>query len=244
MRQAYLEAASQITRRGISMSDQSQSCTICGGTSFVPGPLGRMAAKGKLAPRCESCNSLERHRILRQVYDAIPSDVLSKSRALQFANDPSAPRDRFASFEVSQYEVENSLDMAAIDRADNSYDWVIANHVLEHVEDDHKAITELRRIVTDEGVIQLTVPAPSAELETWDLPGPLPTSFGHWRGYGSDFALHFKAELEGCYGLQVIGHDTATPRWDVAYLFTNSRDTMLTIGSALIDAGLPTLRCV
>lgn len=219
------------------------ACCICGGTTFVPGPLGRMAAK-TLPPRCEGCGSLERHRIVRQVYDAIPADILGASSALQFADDPAAPRERFKSFEISIFGHENSLDMASIDRPNESYDWVIANHVLEHVQDDFAAMRELRRIVTSDGVIQLTVPSPSSALDTWDLSEPVPTSFGHWRGYGSDLPLHFRAELKGCFGLQVVCRDGPTPRWDVVYLFMKSHDIMQTIGKALLDFDLPTLRCV
>ena len=220
------------------------ACCICGGTTFVPGPLGRMAAKKTLPPRCDTCGSLERHRIVRQVYDAVPASILGNARALQFADDPAAPRERFKSFELSIYGQKNSLDMASIDRPNDSYDWVIANHVLEHVQDDSAAVRELRRIVTNEGVIQLTVPSPSSALETWDLPEPVPTEFGHWRGYGSDLPLHFGAELNGCFGLQVVCRDEPTHRWDVVYLFTESHDTMQTIGKALLESDLPTLRCV
>ena len=219
------------------------ACCICGGTTFVPGPLGRMAARKTLPPRCESCGSLERHRILHQVYDAIPAGILQDARALQFAGDPGAPRKRFKSFEISNYGHENSLDMANIDRPDESYDWVIANHVLEHVEDDFAAIRELRRIVTASGVIQLTVPSPHSALDTWDLPEPVPTGFGHWRGYGSDLPLHFSNELKGSFGLQVVCRDGPTHRWDVVYLFIESHEIMQTIGEALLNSDLPTLRC-
>ncbi len=219
------------------------ACNICGGTAFVPGPLGRMAAGKTLPPRCAVCGSLERHRIVRRVYDAIPSGILESARALQFADDPSAPRARFKSFELSIFGHENSLDMASINRPDESYDWVIANHVLEHVEDDFAAIRELLRIVTDDGAIQLTVPSPSSALDTWDLPEPVPTGFGHWRGYGSDLPLYLRSELEGCFGLQVVCRDSSTPRWDVVYVFMKSHDTMQTIGKALLDADLPALRC-
>lgn len=230
------------------MNEQDQpimaACNICGSDTFVPGPKGRMAAKKTLPPRCGNCGSLERHRIVRQVYDAIPSDIFSDARALQFADDPAAPRERFKSFEISNYGLENSLDMASIDRRDGSYDWLIANHVLEHVEDDFAAMRELRRIITGDGVIQLTVPSPSSALETWDLPEAVPTGFGHWRGYGSDLPMHFSTELKGGFGLQVVCRDEPTHRWDVVYLFMNSHDIMRTIGQALLNSDLPTLRCV
>ncbi|MGI9394899.1 MAG: class I SAM-dependent methyltransferase, partial [Boseongicola sp.] len=194
-------------------------------------------------PRCESCGSLERHRIVRQVYDAIPAGILENARALQFADDPAAPRERFKSFEISNYGLENSLDMADIDRPDESYDWVIANHVLEHVEDDFAALRELLRIITAGGVIQITVPSPSSELDTWDLPDAVPTGFGHWRGYGSNLPLHFGAELKDRFGLQAVCRDEPTNRWDIVYLFMKSHDLMTTIGKALLDSDLPTLRC-
>ncbi|MGI9388512.1 MAG: class I SAM-dependent methyltransferase [Boseongicola sp.] len=219
------------------------ACSICGGNKFVPGPLGRMAAKNTLPPRCENCGSLERHRIVRQVYDAIPVGMHENARALQFADDPAAPRERFKSFEISSYGIENSLDMASIDRPNESYDWVIANHVLEHVEDDFAAMRELLRIITAKGVIQITVPSPSSALDTWDLPEAVPTGFGHWRGYGSNLPLHFSAELKDRFGLQVISRDEPTNRWDIVYLFMKSHDIMQTIGKALLDSDLPTLRC-
>lgn len=217
-------------------------CTLCGAAWFIPGPLGRSAASG-LPPKCAACSSLERHRVVRQVYEAIPDCILGNARALQFSDDPATPKDRFRSVEVSLFGRSNSLDMTAIDRGDASYDWIIANHVLEHVHDDYLAIRELLRIVTDEGVIQLTVPTPSTALETWQLTEPDPDSFDHWRGYGSDLPLRLAGELKACTGLQVVCRDEPTQGWDVVYLFTKSRQTMLGVGNALLKAGLPTLRC-
>ena len=222
-------------------SNCSAPCTICGGVWFLPGPLSRMAGSG-LPPKCASCGSLERHRVVRQVYDALPDDLLHAARVLQFSDDPATPKDRFRSVEVSVFGGDNRLDLAAIGRPDASYDWIVANHVLEHVPNDFAAIRELLRIVTDDGVIQLSVPTPSTALETWELPQPDPKSFNHWRGYGSDLPLRFADELDGCVGLQVICRDEPTQGWDVVYLFTKSRQTMLTIGNALLEAGLPTLR--
>jgi len=202
-----------------------------------------MTAKG-LPPKCAGCGSLERHRIVRQVFDAIPSELIDGARALQFSDDPAAPRDRFGSVEISIDGTESGLDMTNVDRPDASYDWVIANHVLEHVADDFAALRELLRIVSGEGVIQLTVPSPAKVLETWDVPEPDCWTSGHWRGYGSDLPMRLAGELEDCFGLQVICSDQQTGRWDIIYLFTKSHDTMSSIGQALISSRLPTLRCV
>lgn len=221
-------------------------CTICGGTTYSPGPNGRMAAKGTLPPRCTSCGSLERHRIVRRVYDAVPVSLTAGTKALQFSPDPGVPTHRLGEVELSVYGTDTSLDMARIDRPDATYDWVIANHVLEHIPDDIAAMRELMRVVTDTGIVQLTIPAPSAVLETWTLPEPEPDpgGWGHWRGYGSDFPMYMGEVLKGAYGVQVVSDDPVTGRWDVVYLFTKSRDTMLALGDALIAARLPTLRAV
>jgi SAM-dependent methyltransferase len=235
--------------RGSAMSaDQlvtfaNTSCNICGGTRFIPGPFRRMARNGS-PPKCAECGSLERHRVVRQVYDAIPTEELNSTHALQFSNDSAAPKERFQSFEVSQFGGDNSLDMTHIDRKNGSYEWVIANHVLEHVDNDHSAIQELLRILSDDGTIQLTVPTPSTALETWEIAGTGLNCHQHRHGYGSDLPLRFAAELSSCFGLQIVCQDVPTDRWDVVYLFFKSRQKMLNIGNALLKSGLPTLRCV
>lgn len=180
---------------------------------------------------------------MRRVYDAIPQEFLRNTRALQFSCDNAAPASRFGTIEVSVYGGMNSLDMMRIDRPDQAYDWVIANHVLEHVEDDFAAMRELLRILRPAGVLQLTVPTPSTALETWQLEAPDPASFDHWRGYGSDLPLRLAPVLEGAHGLQVISHDHSTSGWDVVYLFGKSHASVIKLGKALLRSGLPTLKC-
>jgi hypothetical protein len=109
----------------------TQVCNICKGTEFTEGPLGRLSLTGK-KPCCKKCGSLERHRILRSVWNLIPTDYLSKQTALQFSLDPSVNPNWFEQLEVSIYEQRNSLDLQNIDKTDNSYDIVICNQILEH----------------------------------------------------------------------------------------------------------------
>lgn len=218
------------------------TCNICDGTTFRPGPSGRLARNGQ-KPRCVTCTSLERHRIIRQVYDALADDMLASAEALQFSRDIAAPRERFKHFEISVFEEENSLDLSAIERPDASYDWIIANHVLEHVENDFAGMRELLRILRADGVLQVTVPVTAFCVETFELGRAAPESHYHWRGYGSDLPMRFRAELEGVYGLAVIGSDAMTERWDVVYLFTSSRARMLALSEAFFAANMPVLRC-
>lgn len=222
---------------------KSAACNICGNSDFEPGPYGRMARNGS-PPRCTNCRSLERHRIVRQVYDCIPGQVLESARALQFSFDPATPDQRFRSLEVSQFGQENSLDMMQIDREDASYDWVVANHVLEHIRDDFLAITELMRVLSEDGILQLTVPSPSTELEYWPIENPDDNIWEHYHGYGSDFPLRMREVLSGYFGLQVIGTDASTERWDVVYLIFKNRETMLGLAKPLLKSGLPVLRCI
>lgn len=78
---------------------------------------------------------------------------------------------------------------------DNSFDLVIACDVLEHVADDSEAMSEIYRVLTDNGYVILTVPQEdnlSNKLEdpTITEPDERKRIFGqndHLRIYGDDF---------------------------------------------------------
>ena len=58
------------------------------------------------------------------------------------------------------------LDMEAIDAADASFDIVIANHVLEHVSDDLRALSELHRVLVSGGRAILQTPYAAGNAQT------------------------------------------------------------------------------
>lgn len=217
-------------------------CVVCGGEDFEAGPSGRLA-RGNQTPRCVKCRSLERHRALRLIYDNIPDEFFSSAKCLQFARDNAAPRDRFDSFELSVFDEENSIDMMRIDRPDASYDWVIANHVVEHLANDLAGMAELMRIAGPCGIVQITVPAPKARLKSEVLPWPDLVKTFHFHTYGSDFPLLMKPALKGCAGLEVISRDPSTQTWDVAYFFSASRSHLYKLGDALVARHVPVLSC-
>ena len=64
---------------------------------------------------------------------------------------------------VSWLRADRVLDIEALEVADESYDVVICNHVLEHV-DDRAALSELYRVLRPGGRLVCTFPI----IEGWD----------------------------------------------------------------------------
>lgn len=96
------------------------------------------------------------------------------------------------------------LDILEIPFPDNHFDLIICNHVLEHIEDDTKAINELLRVLKPNGNAILQVPW-SPLLETAYEDKNLFSreerekhfgQFDHVRLYGKDFP--FKLQRAGC----------------------------------------------
>jgi SAM-dependent methyltransferase len=79
---------------------------------------------------------------------------------------------------------------------DGTYDVVIANHVLEHIDDDRKAMRELVRVLKPGGIALLTAPINPTRQSTYEDasitdPAARAAHFNapdHRRYYGLDFA--------------------------------------------------------
>ena len=200
------------------------SCNICGGTEFGFGPGGRLSVTSK-KPYCIKCGSLERHRVIRDIFLKLKDSNFENARVLQFSRDPSIDRSWFRDLEVSIYEGENSLDLMRIDRDSASYDIVIGNHVLEHVQYDNAALVELLRVVAPLGFLFLTFPDPVRRERTADFVGPNPRQHDHWRVYGRDVVERFRRYLPESWVLSHDAEDPVTGAADVAYLLTREAVT-------------------
>ncbi|MEO1776258.1 MAG: methyltransferase domain-containing protein [Pseudomonadota bacterium] len=136
-------------------------CPICGYEgAFSP-------VRHKIGTWCPGCDSRPRHRLMRLWLDRHGA-LAPGLRVLHFAAEGWAR----AVFETAgcAYETADingqfdlTLDITAIALPDASRDLVIANHVLEHV-DDAKALGEIARILSPGGRAVLSVPI----IEGWD----------------------------------------------------------------------------
>lgn len=186
-------------------------------------------------PQCRDCNSLERHRVVRTVFQKIVTEDFKSLRALQFSKDRSVKGDWFRSHEVSVYGGHNSLDLQKIDRPDSSYDVVICNHVLEHIAGDRAAVAELFRIISDDGFVFLTVPDPANNAQTRDWGYPDENRHGHYRNYGADIVGMFRAVVPQAFAFGHKGIDTVTCTQDIVYFLCKSEARMYEFITRLAD---------
>ena len=86
-------------------------------------------------------------------------------------------------------------DICSLPFEDNSYDFIICNHVLEHIPDDTKAMQELYRVLAPNGTAILQVPYDRTRETTFEDhtitdPKERAAIFGqydHVRVYGMDY---------------------------------------------------------
>lgn len=128
--------------------------------------------------------------------------------------------DFFAEGQHADYshELVKHMDVQNLPFADNSFDLIICNHVLEHVFDEKKAMQELFRVLTKGGQAILQVPiSPILEKTISDTTitdgTTLEKKFGqkdHVRLFGKDY----KSKLESCgFKVQKIKLQSQYPKY-------------------------------
>src|SRR5690606_36639547 len=129
--------------------------------TFLPYGYG-MQRNNVLSP---STLSLERHRLL-WLYFSNETDFFTRPmRLLHFAPEQAFYK-RFTKMSHIQYtttDLESPLadvkaDICQLPFANNSFDWILCNHVLEHIPDDTQAMQELYRVLKPGGVAILQIP--------------------------------------------------------------------------------------
>jgi len=151
--------------------------------------------------RCPQCGSRERHRLLWLWVTSAATNRLAGKRILHFAPEKAlrrALRDnpRYKTADLVQRGVTHRVDVTQLPMASETYDAVIANHVLEHIDDDRLAMRELFRVLRPGGSALLTTPVNPTRRETYEdaaITDPVErhahfNAPDHRRFYGLDFA--------------------------------------------------------
>lgn len=172
-----------------------RQCNICRYFGFFKAQGARIDAL------CPKCGSLERQRLLmlQMQRGVIPELNDANAKVLHFAPEKILEgifRQVFKNYKTADLfeKADLCLDMEEIDIKSESYDVVLANHVLEHV-DDLKASLELSRILKNNGMLVCTVPIVEGLDETYENVAVTNERdrllhFGqsdHLRLYGKDF---------------------------------------------------------
>ncbi|MCQ2515270.1 MAG: class I SAM-dependent methyltransferase [Saccharofermentans sp.] len=112
---------------------------------------------------CPLCNSAPRHRIIA-TWANMNIEKLKSSKVLLFAPEISLmlwfDRNKCSVTTADLIDpiADKKIDLTSIDFKDNSYDYIFCNHVLEHVNDYKKALSELYRILTADGTLIISFP--------------------------------------------------------------------------------------
>jgi len=151
--------------------------------------------------RCAQCGSRERHRLLWLWATRGGNNWLADKHILHFAPEKALRRalhknPRYETADLLQRGVTHQVDITRLPMASETYEVVIANHVLEHIDDDRRAMGEVFRILRPGAVALLTVPVNPTRAETYEDPtitSPLQRQAhfnapDHRRYYGLDFA--------------------------------------------------------
>lgn len=148
--------------------------------------------RGRQHAICPYCSSLERHRlqfiVLKHVFSGKKTNDM---KALHFAPEPAFQEwfsHIFSVYKTADIEmagVDFKVDIQDLPFADQQFDFVFASHVLEHIPDDKKAISEIHRILKPGGIAIL--PVPIVCEKTIEYAAPNPEEDFHVRAPGIDY---------------------------------------------------------
>lgn len=178
-------------------------CPVCGyrGPFMDANFLRRIYGSTQTDAICPGCDSYERHRLQRLVFEELAKTMdFSNKKMLHVAPEECNMAffrnlfEQYTTTDLYRKNVHIELDLTKIDLPDASYDVVLATHVLEHIEEDIAAISEIRRILKPGGLAIL--PVPILTVRTVEYQKPNWSEFGHVRASGIDYFDRYKAHFK------------------------------------------------
>jgi len=156
---------------------------------------------------CPVCGALERHRLL-WLYIKNNTDFLGKKiRLLHFAPEhvlsglfSSLQNIQYVNADIASPRAMIRMDMTNMSFNAETFDAVICSHVLEHIDDDMKAMKEIYRVLKQKGSAILLQPVDQTREKTFEDPTVIDPQkrkalFGqedHVRIYGRDIIIRIE----------------------------------------------------
>ncbi len=161
--------------------------------------------KNALSP---STYSLERHRML-WLYLKNETDIFTKKiRLLHFAPEPAFHKIfkncnniSYDTIDLNSPLAEIKADICDLPIENDTYDYILCNHVLEHIDDDIKAMRELYRVLKKGGIGIFQIPIDVERKNTFEDPSitspkqrnKIFGQYDHVRIYGMDYFDRLKS---------------------------------------------------
>lgn len=168
---------------------------------------------------CPSCGSLDRNRWCMFVLMRYTEIMNKPCTVLHFAPEKGIGELIGTNKECTYYSADLlknramlQIDLTDLIFGDSTFDYIIVNHVLEHISDERTAIRELKRVLKKDGVLIMSFPICEDQNTFEDISivtkKDRKLNFGqedHVRLYGKDY----KERLES-YGLLI---EVKMPMW-------------------------------
>jgi SAM-dependent methyltransferase len=196
-------------------------CPVCTKAFITFLPAGNPV---RFNAKCPKCSSLERTRLIWLYLLNTTNFFLESKRILHVGPENSLfqnfttnrkfqyyPIDKFT--EGYSYSVGTiDMDLTSLKFDNNFFDFILCSHVLEHIQDDRKAMQEMFRVLKPGGFGIILVPINLAILETFEdntiiSPEERKKHFGqfdHVRYYGLDIKgrleqIGFNVKMENAF---------------------------------------------
>jgi SAM-dependent methyltransferase len=215
----YLQLISPLALKilGLFYRGKGVECPVCGSQfrAFIPYGRGTSARNNALCPNCQA---LERHRLI-WLYLREKTDFFQTSKKVLHIAPESCFIHRFEKMKNLDYitaDIESPLakvkmDIHQIPFQDDTFEVAFCNHVMEHVENDIQAMSEIHRVLKPGGWAIIQVPFFSDTLATTfedkniTSPAEKFKAYGqedHVRMYGKDYGRRLEKA-----GFQVVEDD-------------------------------------
>ena len=193
---------------------------------------------------CPGTLSLERHRLLWLYLDKETDFLNLNLKVLHVAPEQVFYKKfkklknwEYLTFDLNSPIADIKGDLTSTNFKDESFDLIICNHVLEHIEDDKLALNEIYRILKYNGISILQVPMNVKRKNTFEdssikSKNQREKYFGqydHVREYGLDFKD--RVEQAG-FEVEMINYSTKISQ-DLVIKYGLMKDDLIPIGKKL-----------